>query len=291
MKRYDMLWQGGRTKALTFSYDDGVVQDRRLLAIMRKNGLRGTFNLNSGFLGWRDDIIRDGKAVDHSHIPASEVAALYDGMEVAVHTVTHPNLMLLEDAQVLQEVLDDRRALEALVSYPVRGMAYPFGPSDARIHRLMRACGIRFARGVNVTGDFSLPVNPWDWACSCHHYDLEGLIAPFLEADGELKLLSVWGHSYEFDQKDQWAVIEDQMARLGGHGDVWYATNSEIFAYLRACDALESSVDGNLLTNPSGIPLWLRCEGQIISIAPGQTLRLPDARAREEHPFRIWKNA
>jgi len=291
MKRYTMLWPEGKTRALTFSYDDGVVQDRQLIAIMRKNGMRATFNLNSGFLGWKEDIIRDGKSVDHSHIPAEEVKQLYEGMEVAVHTVTHPNLMLLEDAQVLQEVLDDRRSLEALVDYPVRGMAYPFGPSDARIHGLMRACGIRFARGINTTGDFSLPVNPWDWACSCHHYDLEALIDPFLEEDNELKLLSVWGHSYEFDQKNEWEKIEGQLDRLGNNDGVWYATNSEVFNYIHAHDALESSVSGDLLYNPSGLTVWLKCEGEIISIAPGETLRLPAAVYKEEHPFRIWKNA
>lgn len=291
MKRYSMLWPEGRLKALTFSYDDGVVQDRRLLAIMRRNGLRGTFNLNSGFLGWRDDIIRDGRTVDHSHIPPEEVASLYEGQEVAAHTVSHPNLMLLSDAAVLREVLDNRRDLEALVGYPVKGMAYPFGPSDARIHRLMRACGICYARGVDVTGDFSLPVNPLDWACSCHHYDLEALIDPFLEIDGELKLLSVWGHSYEFDQKDQWPCIEDQMRRLGGHSDVWYAVNREVFEYLSAFDALETSVEEDILRNPTAVPLWLRCEGQTLRLDPGQTLRLPPASPKQEHPFRIWKDA
>lgn len=289
MKRYTMLWPEGRDRALTFSYDDGVEQDRRLLAIMRKNGLKGTFNLNSGFLGWKDDIIRDGKIVNHAHIPAQEVAELYRGMEVAVHTVSHPNLMLLEDAQVLQEVLQDRRTLEALVGYPVRGMAYPFGPSDARVRGLMRACGIRFARGVRVTAAFNLPDDPWDWACSCHHYDLEELIDPFLCADGELKLLSVWGHSYEFDQKDAWDEIENQMQRLGGHEDVWYATNSAVFAYIEAHERLESSLDGNLLYNPTCQKLWLKSESEVYFVAPGQTLRLPECNSKQEHPFRIWK--
>lgn len=289
MKRYTMLWSEGRDRALTFSYDDGVVQDRRLISLMRQNGLKGTFNLNSGFLGWQDDIIRDGRIVDHSHIPAEEVSSLYRGMEVAVHTVSHPNLMLLSDAQVLAEVLDDRRALEALVGYPVRGMAYPFGPSDERVRNLMRACSIRFARGVRTTGGFNLPDNPWDWACSCHHYDLEALIDPFLTDDGELKLLSVWGHSYEFDQKQQWEVIENQLRRLGGHADVWYATNSEIFACIEAHERMESSLDGNLLHNPSSQTLWLKCEGEKLSIAPGETLRLPEASNLQEHPFRIWK--
>lgn len=43
-----MRFPQGRAKALTLSYDDGVEQDIRLIEIMGKHGLKGTFNLNSG---------------------------------------------------------------------------------------------------------------------------------------------------------------------------------------------------------------------------------------------------
>ena len=37
----------GKFKAVTFSYDDGVSQDVRLIALLDKYGLKATFNLNS----------------------------------------------------------------------------------------------------------------------------------------------------------------------------------------------------------------------------------------------------
>ena len=37
----------GKPKALTFSYDDGVETDKRLIEIFQKHGLKGTFNINS----------------------------------------------------------------------------------------------------------------------------------------------------------------------------------------------------------------------------------------------------
>lgn len=46
-----MLFPGGKRKALTLSYDDGVIQDRHLVDLMRRYGVKGTFNLNSGLLG------------------------------------------------------------------------------------------------------------------------------------------------------------------------------------------------------------------------------------------------
>lgn len=38
-------------KALTFSFDDGVTQNIRLIEILNRYGLKEAFNLNSGFLG------------------------------------------------------------------------------------------------------------------------------------------------------------------------------------------------------------------------------------------------
>ena len=125
-----MLWPGLRTRALTFSYDDCVLQDIKLLSLFNRNGEKATFNMNSGFFGHVDSLIREGRVVDHSHVRADEVAELYKGHEVAVHTVTHPNLCQLPDCQVIDEVIQDRRNLEELVHYPVRGMAYPGGCVD-----------------------------------------------------------------------------------------------------------------------------------------------------------------
>lgn len=41
----------GRNKFLTFSYDDGVTQDKRLVKIFNKYHLKATFNINSSLLG------------------------------------------------------------------------------------------------------------------------------------------------------------------------------------------------------------------------------------------------
>ena len=46
-RRIIVMWNG-KKKAVTFSYDDGVTQDRRLVEMMNTYGVKGTFNLNSG---------------------------------------------------------------------------------------------------------------------------------------------------------------------------------------------------------------------------------------------------
>ena len=43
-----MRFPGFKYKALTLSYDDDVIFDKKLMEILDKHGLKCTFNLNSG---------------------------------------------------------------------------------------------------------------------------------------------------------------------------------------------------------------------------------------------------
>ena len=44
----EIIFPNGKSKAFTMSYDDGTIHDRRLVEIMNRYGIRGTFNLNAG---------------------------------------------------------------------------------------------------------------------------------------------------------------------------------------------------------------------------------------------------
>lgn len=50
MNRVYCCYPGGKFKALTMSYDDGQIHDRRLVEIFNRHGIKGTFHLNSGLL-------------------------------------------------------------------------------------------------------------------------------------------------------------------------------------------------------------------------------------------------
>ena len=87
-----------------------------------------------------------------------------------------------------------------------------------------------------------------------------------------MRLLYIWGHSYEFDRDYNWDLIEDLCARLGGNDKIWYATNIEICDYTNAVRSMRSSVDGKRLYNPSGIPVWAGdSKGVATQINPGET--------------------
>ena len=120
----------GKTKALTMSYDDGRLQDERLVDIFNRNGIKGTFNLNYGLMG------RDG-----NRIARERVRELYQGHEVATHCLTHPTIARCPLVEAAYEILEDRKGLEGLTGGLVRGHAYPNGSYSPEIRALFRQLG------------------------------------------------------------------------------------------------------------------------------------------------------
>ena len=86
----------------------------------------------------------------------------------------------------------------------------------------------------------------------------------------------LWGHSYEFDNNDNWNVIEEFCEYMGGRDDIWYATNIEIYDYVKAYENLQTSVDKKIIHNPSNTDVWAEHNGKVIKIKAGETVTLDD---------------
>ena len=72
----------------------------------------------------------------------------------------------------------------------------------------------------------------------------------------------VWGHSYEFDGNGNWDVIERFAEKMSGRQDIWYATNGEIFRYVRAYDRLQFAAEAKFVYNPSACDVYLDVFGR-----------------------------
>jgi len=265
MKNIYTCFPGGKHKVLTMSYDDGREEDRRLVELFDRNGIRGTFNLNAG--------LRD----DPQRIPQSEYPELYKNHEIASHTYLHPTIARCPIEQVAQQILEDRRELEAICGRPVRGLAYPNGSYSSRIRELLPLVGIRYARVVPTTGSFAMPEDYTVWAGTCHHNDrlLErGRDFLALFKTQYLYMMYVWGHSYEFTTYDNWQVMEDFCAMMGGQEDIWYATNIEIVDYMDAAERLQFTVAGDKVYNPSAQSIWIEVDKQKLEIPGGALVSL-----------------
>ncbi len=222
------MWNG-KKKAVTFSYDDGVQADKRLIEIFNRHGMKGTFNISSALLsdakGWHEH----ERGLYVQYVDASEVTRVYEGHEIAVHTAHHYDLTALSAAELTEEVAGDKAALEALIGQDIVGMAYPYGTFNDDVIAAVRAAGIRYARTIR-RGDFSLPAEPLTWDHTCHHAaeDVWDVVERFLNATPtEPMLLTIWGHSYEFDVRENWDHIEALCEKLGGREDIAYVTNRE----------------------------------------------------------------
>ena len=265
MKEVLLCYPGGRFKALTLSYDDGRAADRRLVELFNRHGLKGTFHLNSGLLGSGD------------RIPAEEVASLYAGHEVSAHTVRHPTIARCPNELMVHELMEDRKALEGLVGYTVRGMSYPNGSYNERLKRLLPGLGIEYARVVQTTGGFDLPHDWLEWKATCHHNrELMAHAERFvgLHKSQYLYLMDVWGHSYEFDADDNWELMERFCAFAGGRDDIWYATNIEIVDYMKAYEQLKFSASLDFVYNASAMDVWLSVDKAVVKVESGRTVRL-----------------
>lgn len=229
------MWNG-KKKAITFSYDDGITQDRRLINILNRHGLKCTFNINSELLGKPGLLIREDMTVAHCKSRPCEVPLIYAGHEVAAHTLTHPQLPALSDEEVIRQVEQDRLALSELVGYEVVGMAYPGGGKnyDERVAKLIREnTGIRYARTTVCTGEFGLEPDLYTYRPSAYHLmgwdSLCEMGKKFLESESdEPQVFYVWGHSYELDYYDTWSNFEEFCRLIANRDDIFYGTNREV---------------------------------------------------------------
>ena len=269
---------GGLHKALTLSYDDGVEQDVRLMEILDQHGIKCTFNLNSGC--WAPEGVTYPKGQIHRRMPKSQVEKVYrnPNHEVAAHCLTHASLTEISPSEIAWEVLEDRRNLENMFGGIIRGLAYPFGTYSDAVVDALKATGTAYARTVVSTNNFAIP-NDWlRLHPTCHHNapNLPDLCDRFLQdrAPFGSQLFYLWGHSYEFEADNNWHVIEQFCEKMGGHDDIWYATNIEIVEYVNACRAVIASADGKTRHNPTAITVWADVNGKQIVIPAGETVRV-----------------
>lgn len=258
---------GGLKRAVTFSYDDGPIQDERLIALFNQYSVKGTFHLCGGWY-------RDKSAED-----LEQIRKRYAGHEIAAHSLHHGFLTGMTEISMLREVLDDRATLEKIAGYPVVGMSYPYGDYNESVMRTLKSCGIVYSRTVSSTGDGTiLPEDFLMWHPSCHHKDAIPVAERFmssLDRETNRSVLYIWGHAHEFRTEDDWAHMERILSMVGGNEKIWYATNIEICDYTIAQRRLRISSDERMIYNPSAIPIWVeRDKTEPIRIEPGEMLRL-----------------
>ena len=280
--RYQFLrFPNGKAKAVTLSYDDGCADDIRFSDTITKAGFKCTFNLNTAV----------NQALSTEQIKEK---FLDRGHEIAVHGAYHIAPGNVRSIVGIRDVLDCRLALEERFGIIVRGMAYPDtgitrfanNASYENIKQYLTDLGIVYSR--TLAGDnnsFSLPTDWHAWMPTAHHNnpDIMAYIDEFVNIDTSVnaycarrtpRLFYIWGHAYEFERNNNWEHLDEICDKLGGHDDIWYATNIEIYEYVNAYNSLVYSADGTIIKNPTLFEIWFDIDGQEYKIMPGETLKI-----------------
>lgn len=210
---------------------------------------------------------------------------LYKNHEVSCHGVSHRTQTVLPAQNIIQEILEDRRALEKMSGTFVRGMSYANGFYSEEAINTIKSCGIVYARKACVTGigqnkiPFQFPDDFMKWRPTCHHRDCLEQGELFLKHHVEVyrstpRLLYVYGHSYEFDRDDNWELIEDFCKMMSGNEKIWYATSIELYEYITSQKQLVVSVDNKRVYNPTGIRIWFSDDYGTYSVGPGEIIEI-----------------
>ena len=263
------LYPQGKPKAFNITYDDGVLQDVRFVELLNRYGLKGTFNLNSGLMklefSWTHE-----SGLEIRRLSEQTAAGLYTGHEVASHTLDHPYMENLSEAEILAQMTQDKKNLEQLFGCGVFGFAVPFTYYSDLIAKCARQAGFEYARISEEGNTFAVPGDFYHWRSGKFHWsgDLEEFVESFLATGRELAICQIAGHSYDLDTCHMWERMESILAEVSRAGDVLPMTHLELVRYLRAMS--HAVITDSYIKNNSQASLWFAVNGETVRLYPGE---------------------
>ena len=258
-----ILYPEWKYKAVTFSYDDGTIEDRKLTALFNRYGLKATFNVSSRKTG----------ETRPRNIKKTEMKELYKGHEIASHGKTHLPMAKQTPEKIQSEIADDIAVLGKIATYPIRGFAYPYGSYSNEVIRILKKNGIEYARCVGSSRKFTIPGDFMRWRATAHHNNnISALADKFLALpEKELSLFYIWGHAYEFDRQKTWGMMENFCQKISRKKNIYYATNIEICDYLKSIKKMAFNHGKRSGKNNSALPLYLVVNGEKVKLLPGES--------------------
>ena len=154
----------GRGRLLHVTFDDAYRSVADALPLLDRHGIRATVFACPGYA----DAGAPLTVPELAHEDPAELATMdWDGLralaerglEIGSHTVSHPHLTRLGDAELERELRQSRERLQDELGRPCPYVAYPYGDADARVHAAARAAGYDAGFGLPGRRDerFGLP--------------------------------------------------------------------------------------------------------------------------------------
>lgn len=220
-----------RRKIFLLSFDDGTVWDGRLVELLNRYGIRGTFNLNSGL----EDFVwefEDRFPVRRQIL--ADIGDQYAGHEIAGHSLHHHRLDQLSPPQLRREVEEDAERLKEMFSLENIGFGVPFTVCGEREVKIIKRL-VRYIRLSEFSDSFALPEDEY-------HIPIHGLyndpdirekLQRFAESDLPVSLFVMAGHSYELEALGHWEYMEELLKLVKAYGFETMTTMEFVNQYYR----------------------------------------------------------
>lgn len=150
-------------KAVVITFDDGFADFYRYaFPVLSEYGFTATVFVITGLMKSQRMSFKGTECLN-----LSEVRQLHSrGISIGSHTVSHPDLSLLKQDEVENELSGSKKSLEDALGAPVKSFAYPFAFPEAdrgfvtRLANLLSKCG--YERGVtSILGTARPGANRW----------------------------------------------------------------------------------------------------------------------------------
>jgi peptidoglycan/xylan/chitin deacetylase (PgdA/CDA1 family) len=169
------LTHGSDPGEIALTYDDGPNDPHtlHLLDALARHDAKATFFLIGRYIKQRPDIARAIQAAGHA---------------IGNHTYTHPNLILVSESKLKQELSNCRKALEDAIGAPVTLFRPPFGGRRPNVLRTVRAMGME---------PVLWSVTSFDWKARSAQYIVNKITRAVASRQGrqsEIVLLHDGGH-------------------------------------------------------------------------------------------------
>lgn len=236
------------------SWDDGNMLDYKLVSLLEKYNLSGTFYPCKSTTRFDDRMIKD----------------IFLKYEVGAHTLTHSKLTEISINKAAEEIKKSKNWLEGIFEKEVNMFCYPYGLYDDQIKEAVEKVGFTGARTTDnfrfdVGGDlFSIPVTlqvfPFPVFPSKNHgykfmvyRNLEYFrnikrlklsplsmvswsklaTASFDYAEQHSGVWHIWGHSWEIERYNMWEDLETVFRYVANRPNCKYVNNSFLAAMIK----------------------------------------------------------
>ncbi len=246
---------------VTTSWDDGAIQDLRLLKLLNKHNLKGTFYIPQTI----SFEVESGKPL--KRILEKDILEIAKTQEIGAHGITHTYLDELNKKQIYNEVKDSKHWLEKLLNKEIKMFAYSGGVFNNEIVNSVKKAGFL---GTRTTESFKINIekNPFLMGISlqcypCFPRNKEWSLPFWVKTSwgrfkfnskgiSDLKLpinslfnwtmlaknifkhvfknggaFHLWGHSWEIEKYGFWDDLEDVLKHISNRESILYLTNSE----------------------------------------------------------------